>query len=187
MRAQSLPMASAPMDSPVQVRFHHLSGGCGQIFRPFAASPRRYAPISASFGGVFWRRLSLNGGYKGKDLQHDLFFLEKNTLIFSHLRLFAKTFEIFLALALDNIRTSRIFVSSNARVAQLVEHDLAKVGVASSNLVSRSKNPPTRWIFSFAANPKWSSNQDHKKNSAQILPKNERIIIFKRPNANVSG
>ena len=27
----------------------------------------------------------------------------------------------------------------NARVAQLVEHDLAKVGVASSNLVSRSK------------------------------------------------
>ena len=29
----------------------------------------------------------------------------------------------------------------NARVAQLVEHDLAKVGVASSNLVSRSKGP----------------------------------------------
>jgi hypothetical protein len=28
-----------------------------------------------------------------------------------------------------------------ARVAQLVEHDLAKVGVASSNLVSRSKRP----------------------------------------------
>ncbi len=27
-----------------------------------------------------------------------------------------------------------------ARVAQLVEHDLAKVGVASSNLVSRSKS-----------------------------------------------
>ena len=30
---------------------------------------------------------------------------------------------------------------NNARVAQLVEHDLAKVGVASSNLVSRSKSP----------------------------------------------
>ena len=27
----------------------------------------------------------------------------------------------------------------NAGIAQLVEHDLAKVGVASSNLVSRSK------------------------------------------------
>jgi hypothetical protein len=30
---------------------------------------------------------------------------------------------------------------TKARVAQLVEHDLAKVGVASSNLVSRSKKP----------------------------------------------
>ena len=29
---------------------------------------------------------------------------------------------------------------TNAKVAQLVEHDLAKVGVASSNLVFRSKN-----------------------------------------------
>ncbi len=28
---------------------------------------------------------------------------------------------------------------NNAKVAQLVEHDLAKVGVASSNLVFRSK------------------------------------------------
>jgi hypothetical protein len=28
----------------------------------------------------------------------------------------------------------------NAGIAQLVEHDLAKVGVASSSLVSRSKN-----------------------------------------------
>ena len=31
-------------------------------------------------------------------------------------------------------------VNGNAKVAQLVEHDLAKVGVASSNLVFRS-NP----------------------------------------------
>jgi hypothetical protein len=30
-------------------------------------------------------------------------------------------------------------MSINAKVAQLVEHDLAKVGVASSNLVFRSK------------------------------------------------
>jgi hypothetical protein len=30
---------------------------------------------------------------------------------------------------------------TKARVAQLVEHDLAKVGVASSNLVSRSVKP----------------------------------------------
>jgi hypothetical protein len=33
---------------------------------------------------------------------------------------------------------------TNAKVAQLVEHDLAKVGVASSNLVFRSKCLPTR-------------------------------------------
>jgi len=31
------------------------------------------------------------------------------------------------------------FCHPNAKVAQLVEHDLAKVGVASSNLVFRSK------------------------------------------------
>ena len=33
---------------------------------------------------------------------------------------------------------SYIFAATNAKVAQLVEHDLAKVGVASSNLVFRS-------------------------------------------------
>jgi hypothetical protein len=32
----------------------------------------------------------------------------------------------------------------NAKVAQLVEHDLAKVGVASSNLVFRSNPFPNR-------------------------------------------
>jgi hypothetical protein len=32
-------------------------------------------------------------------------------------------------------------IDLKARVAQLVEHDLAKVGVASSNLVSRSTKP----------------------------------------------
>ena len=32
-------------------------------------------------------------------------------------------------------------VLTNAEVAQLVEHNLAKVGVAGSNLVFRSENP----------------------------------------------
>jgi hypothetical protein len=40
-------------------------------------------------------------------------------------------------------RTSEMF-KNHAKVAQLVEHDLAKVGVASSNLVFRSKCLPTR-------------------------------------------
>ncbi len=34
---------------------------------------------------------------------------------------------------------SQAVSQTNAGIAQLVEHDLAKVGVASSNLVSRSK------------------------------------------------
>ena len=34
---------------------------------------------------------------------------------------------------------SAYICTPNAKVAQLVEHDLAKVGVASSNLVFRSK------------------------------------------------
>jgi hypothetical protein len=37
--------------------------------------------------------------------------------------------------------------SSKAGIAQLVEHDLAKVGVASSSLVSRSKNLSKRGFF----------------------------------------
>ena len=36
-----------------------------------------------------------------------------------------------------------------AKVAQLVEHDLAKVGVASSNLVFRSKMPSYQKAFYF--------------------------------------
>ena len=36
------------------------------------------------------------------------------------------------------MKNSLIFASLLARIAQLVEHDLAKVGVASSSLVSRS-------------------------------------------------
>lgn len=37
----------------------------------------------------------------------------------------------------------------NARVAQLVEHHLAKVEVASSNLVSRSKAVKEIWLSFF--------------------------------------
>ncbi len=36
---------------------------------------------------------------------------------------------------------------TNAKVAQLVEHDLAKVGVASSNLVFRSNPFQTEGIY----------------------------------------
>ena len=47
----------------------------------------------------------------------------------------------------------RIFApSNNAEIAQLVEHDLAKVGVASSSLVFRSKcrkgEMTQRWVIS---------------------------------------
>ena len=49
---------------------------------------------------------------------------------------FCTFFNFFLA----GIANLSIFALRNAKVAQLVEHDLAKVGVASSNLVFRS-NP----------------------------------------------
>ena len=39
---------------------------------------------------------------------------------------------------------------SKAGIAQLVEHHLAKVEVASSSLVSRSKHLPTRFNLYFA-------------------------------------
>ncbi len=45
---------------------------------------------------------------------------------------------IELRSALDESRTGIKMRGSNAGIAQLVEHDLAKVGVASSSLVSRS-------------------------------------------------
>ena len=41
------------------------------------------------------------------------------------------------------------FVSRIAEIAQLVEHDLAKVGVASSSLVFRSAKLPLGDFFSF--------------------------------------
>jgi hypothetical protein len=46
----------------------------------------------------------------------------------------------------------------NAGIAQLVEHDLAKVGVASSSLVSRSKNLGTHVPgFFYARSPRLSA------------------------------
>ena len=42
---------------------------------------------------------------------------------------------------LSRLKDSFIFAVPLARVAQLVEHDLAKVGVAGSNPVSRSLKP----------------------------------------------
>ena len=41
----------------------------------------------------------------------------------------------------------------NAKVAQLVEHDLAKVGVAGPNPVFRSKNKPSREGFFSQTHP----------------------------------
>ena len=41
------------------------------------------------------------------------------------------------------------FCHPNAKVAQLVEHDLAKVGVASSNLVFRSKAAHSGFFLCF--------------------------------------
>ncbi len=55
----------------------------------------------------------------------------------------------FLRILFDTIREIRkirpvVWQQANAGIAQLVEHDLAKVGVASSSLVSRS-NLPEWW------------------------------------------
>ncbi len=51
-----------------------------------------------------------------------------------------------------NSKNSCIFATANdktnAEIAQLVEHDLAKVGVASSSLVFRSKTSEKRFFFS---------------------------------------
>ena len=41
-------------------------------------------------------------------------------------------------------------IFTNARVAQLVEHHLAKVDVASSNLVSRSEDKPLISVRGFS-------------------------------------
>ncbi len=52
-----------------------------------------------------------------------------------HAGLFSNIFSVDV----DKISCHGIIRANKAGIAQLVEHDLAKVGVASSNLVSRSK------------------------------------------------
>ena len=42
---------------------------------------------------------------------------------------------------------TRFWQENKAEIAQLVEHDLAKVGVASSSLVFRSENSSLTYIF----------------------------------------
>ena len=63
----------------------------------------------------------------------------------------------------------------NAGIAQLVEHDLAKVGVASSSLVSRSKNLGTHVPgFFYARSPRLSAAQT-PSNPAHF------IVCFPKP------
>ena len=67
------------------------------------------------------------------------------TLIFEIiLKFFSKKFG-----SLKNIRTFAIPNGKNAEIAQLVEHNLAKVGVASSSLVFRSRTGHLRMAFDF--------------------------------------
>ena len=55
--------------------------------------------------------------------------------------------------SLKNIRTFAIPNGKNAEIAQLVEHNLAKVGVASSSLVFRSKRGHLRMTLNFELPP----------------------------------
>ena len=73
------------------------------------------------------------------------------------MKIFAKKFA-----GLKNLRTFAIpngenveFSKKNAEIAQLVEHNLAKVGVASSSLVFRSKRGHLRMTFIMENNQTW--------------------------------
>ena len=57
--------------------------------------------------------------------------------------------------SLKNIRTFAIPNGKNAEIAQLVEHNLAKVGVASSSLVFRSRTGHLRMTFVMRNNQTW--------------------------------
>ena len=73
-------------------------------------------------------------------------FSRKNALF---LKIFAKKFggnEKMPTFAIPNETNT---VSKHAEVAQLVEHNLAKVGVASSSLVFRSKNKKSAEMLTF--------------------------------------
>ena len=73
-------------------------------------------------------------------------FLRKNALF---LKFFAKKFGSNKKMPTFAIPNETNTVSKHAEVAQLVEHNLAKVGVASSSLVFRSKNKKSAEMLTF--------------------------------------
>ena len=81
----------------------------------------------------------LNGGCEAKEVCH--FFQKK---IVDNFGSFEKktTFALAIGKMMNGCR-------SNAEIAQLVEHNLAKVRVASSSLVFRSQEKATQVVFSF--------------------------------------
>ena len=81
----------------------------------------------------------LNGGCEAKEVCH--FFQKK---IVDNFGSFEK--KITFALAIGEMMNG---CRSNAEIAQLVEHNLAKVRVASSSLVFRSQEKATQVVFSF--------------------------------------
>ena len=80
--------------------------------------------------------------YFGRKIQ----FFEKNALF---LKFFAKKFGSNEKLPTFAIPNETNTVSKHAEVAQLVEHNLAKVGDASSSLVFRSKNKKSAEMLTF--------------------------------------
>ena len=67
--------------------------------------------------------------------------MEKFPPSFADLKIL-RTFAFKIMVVLCRKCTLIVMTKSKAKVAQLVEHDLAKVGVASSNLVFRSISKP---------------------------------------------
>ena|GEM_PF-6622718 len=84
-------------------------------------------------------------------------------------KIFKQKFCGEILLPIFAIRKEKKFLSSLAKVAHLVEHDLAKVGVASSSLVFRSKKkvPQLRDFFSVAPVVELVDTQDLKSCSPQ--------------------
>jgi hypothetical protein len=79
------------------------------------------------------------------------------------------------------IRPSPLSLCPIARVAQLVEHNLAKVGVASSNLVSRSKSAFHSGFFVFQPLVSRPWARSGRKNVLHFLSKISRLLIFMAP------
>ena len=74
-----------------------------------------------------------------------------------------------------------------ARVAQLVEHDLAKVDVASSNLVSRSKEMPHSGAFSLWGFYSVDDVPRIGKPRLLLTRPNDVVFIFKRDFLRIEG